>query len=182
MLPSCYVKSVNLVFVRGTNVIPTTTLKSSSSDLLMYFWKSNFVSLPGARCAWKQVAVWWKVQISKRNLSKYLTPMVLCVTITYRYKSMSKCHVISLGNRSKELSEETDLRVSCKRTHQNFVLGSCQLINQTVKFVFFFANATAYNPEGNWWLAPVTQMSTPKWCVSCKPEPLWVCRQNINKY
>lgn len=34
-----------------TNLIATTTLKSSSSDLLIYFWKSNFVSLSGAKCA-----------------------------------------------------------------------------------------------------------------------------------
>lgn len=35
------------------NLIPTTTLKSSSSDLLMYLWKSKYVWLWGAKCAWK---------------------------------------------------------------------------------------------------------------------------------
>jgi len=33
----------------ATYLIPTTTLKSSSNDLLIYFWKSNF--LPGAKWA-----------------------------------------------------------------------------------------------------------------------------------
>ena len=32
-------------------VIPTTTLKSSSNDLMMYFWKSNL--LPGAKWTFK---------------------------------------------------------------------------------------------------------------------------------
>lgn len=38
--------------VVDTDLIPTTTLKSSSRFRFMYFWKSKLVWLWGAKCAW----------------------------------------------------------------------------------------------------------------------------------
>jgi hypothetical protein len=49
-------KITNDAHKRG--LIPTTTLKSSSNDLLIYFWKSNF--LPGAK--WAAMKPWRRVK------------------------------------------------------------------------------------------------------------------------
>ena len=45
----------------STYLIPTTTLKSSSSDRFMYFWKLNLVELCGAKCAWEVASEFWIV-------------------------------------------------------------------------------------------------------------------------
>jgi hypothetical protein len=83
-------------------LIPTTTLKSSSNVFLIYFLKLNL--LPGARWTCK-----------KKNQSTYRSwffkKMVksFAPAETHRNESMSHGQVISLSNRSEELSKEAYL-------------------------------------------------------------------------
>lgn len=86
---------------------PTTTLKSSSSDLFIYFWKSNFV--PGAK--WTCIL---SATLEKKHRKTWLcTNKIQC---THSNKTITHCQVISLTNRSKKLTEEANLQ-KCKKRY-----------------------------------------------------------------
>lgn len=91
-------------------LIPTTTLKSSSNDLLMYFRKLNV--LPGAKWTYNDMqlnytSLWAKLGIF---FFFWLYFPLSSALETYRDESMSHGEIVSLTNRPEKLSREAYLQ------------------------------------------------------------------------
>ena len=94
----CRYNNYTSEIIRLPYLMPTTVLKSSSNDLLMYFRKLNLV--PGDKWAYT-------------NICQKLDPMAGINSkseATYSNESMPQSKVVCPSNRSKELSKEAHLQ------------------------------------------------------------------------
>ena len=94
----CRYNNYTSEIIRLPYLMPTTVLKSSSNDLLMYFRKLNLV--PGDKWAYT-------------NICQKLDPMAGINSkseATYSNESMPQSKVVCPPNRSKELSKEAHLQ------------------------------------------------------------------------
>lgn len=82
-------------------LIPTTTLKSSSNDLFIYFWKLNL--LPGAKWTCNNCIIrkWVHAQHEKLKILQLET---------YSDEPIAQCQVVRLTNRLEKLSKEASLK------------------------------------------------------------------------